>query len=99
MLDRAQFLLTKLTEECAEVAQRAAKQIQFGKEEVQDGQELNNAQRLRLEVNDLLNIVVMLVEVGEIPTITILEKEASYQAKVLKIAKYLKRSQGLGRVE
>jgi hypothetical protein len=34
-MTREQFLLLKLSEECAEAAQRASKQIQFGKTETQ----------------------------------------------------------------
>jgi hypothetical protein len=54
MLDKRQHRLLKLMEECAEVAHRASKQILFGKQEIQHGQELTNAERLRGEVLDLL---------------------------------------------
>ena len=53
-MDRRQHRLLKLMEECAEVAQRASKQMLFGKHEVQQGQSLSNAERLRSEVLDVL---------------------------------------------
>jgi len=66
-LIREQFFLLKLAEECSEVAKRAIKQIQFGKDEAQNAiVKLNpddtdarptNAQRLREEINDLLVLV------------------------------------------
>ena len=61
-MTKKQLLLTKLAEECNEVAQRALKAQQFGTEEIQPGQELNNYQRLHLELNDLLAVVEMLNE-------------------------------------
>lgn len=52
-MNKREYLLTKLAEECLEVAQRATKALCFGAEEVQPGQELNNIERLNLEWNDL----------------------------------------------
>ncbi len=52
-MTRLQFLLGKLAEECNETAQRSLKAQQFGLTEVQPGQELNNEERLRLEVWDI----------------------------------------------
>lgn len=70
---REQFLLMKLAEECTEVGQRALKQIQFGRDQVQKGDEvkdgvappikeagLSNGQRLRGEVMDLLALLKLL---------------------------------------
>ena len=54
MIDRRQHRLLKLMEECAEVAQRASKQMLFGKHEIQAGQTLANSERLRAEVLDVL---------------------------------------------
>jgi NTP pyrophosphatase (non-canonical NTP hydrolase) len=58
------MLLDLLIEECAEVIQRVTKAKRFGLEEVQAGQELNNKERLRLEVRDVLEIVNMLHREG-----------------------------------
>jgi NTP pyrophosphatase (non-canonical NTP hydrolase) len=55
-------LLDVLAEECAEVIQRVTKMQRFGVEEVQPGQPHSNAQRLSLEVGDLIAMVHMAIE-------------------------------------
>lgn len=95
-MNREQFLLVKLAEECAEVAQRAIKQIQFGKLEVQTGQQLTNAERLKQELIDLRNIVRLLQFYKEVPEITEVEEINALIAKRNKLQKYLKLSAELG---
>jgi hypothetical protein len=95
-VNREQFLLVKLAEECAEVAQRAIKQIQFGKLEVQTGQQLTNAERLKQELIDLRNIVRLLQFYKEVPEITEVEEINALIAKRNKLQKYLKLSAELG---
>jgi len=53
MMNRGQWLLLKLAEECAEVTQRVTKALTFGITEVQDGQDRNNSQRIVEELMDL----------------------------------------------
>jgi NTP pyrophosphatase (non-canonical NTP hydrolase) len=72
-----QFLLLKLAEECAEVAQRAIKQMQFGKDEKQVDQPKSNAERLNDEITDLKVISYLLEIEREIPALTM---EEFYQA-------------------
>lgn len=93
-----QFLLTKLAEECAEVAQRCSKQIQFGADEVQTGQEFSNRERLADELGDLLVKCKLLQEVGELPKVLnpTPEQEA---AKRRKLEKYHVYARTLGNVE
>lgn len=55
-------LLTILIEECMEVAQRATKMLRFGVNEVQPGQDLDNAERLSVEVGDLLAVIRLCTE-------------------------------------
>lgn len=59
-MNRLQFLLGKLAEEAAEVGQMALKTQQFGLHEVYHIQELTNAQRTHLELDDMMAIVHML---------------------------------------
>lgn len=49
-------ILEILIEECGEVIQRATKMLRFGVLEVQPGQDLNNTQRLAMEIGDLLEV-------------------------------------------
>ena len=59
-MNHTEHLLTCLAEESAEVAQRATKALRFGLREVQSGQFLTNAQRLKLELLDLYAVVELL---------------------------------------
>jgi hypothetical protein len=93
-LTNEQFLLTKLAEECNEVGQRALKQMQFGRDEVQPGQPLSNAERLVGEISDLLATVQFLFEIKAIPAVP-----RNTEAKRAKIAKYRRLSVELGMVE
>jgi len=52
-MNAEQYHLCRIAEECTEVAQRALKAQQFGLDEVQSGQELNNMARLVDEFHDL----------------------------------------------
>ena len=60
MLNREQYILTLIQEECAELSQRASKALRFGLYEVQSGQELDNWERLRGEFIDLWTCVCLL---------------------------------------
>jgi len=94
-----EFYFLKLAEECAEVAQRASKLLQFGPDEVQEGQGENNLQRLRGELNDLLSIVEILESEYDLPRPSEEEMVVHYLAKREKLAKYLALSEKLGRVK
>lgn len=101
-----QFYLLKLMEECNEVAQRAAKQIQFGAMESQASKASpsehkvpgTNGERLRGEIVDLLATIDILIDIGEIPWLASWELLAAKNTKRQKIAKYLEYSQKLGQV-
>lgn len=97
-MNRSQFLLMKLAEECAEVAQRAIKQIQFGKFEIQKDQPLTNAERLKQELLDLRSITRLLQRAGELPEITTDEETNALIAKRNKLQKYLNLSTSLGQL-
>lgn len=99
MMSLRQFYLTKLAEECQEVAQRCMKSIQFGPTEVQKDQEKTNAQRLTDELIDLL-AVRMLVErrTEDLALIPAAEFNERCREKERKIQKYLEYSQSLGMV-
>lgn len=98
MMSKTQYLLLKLAEECSEVAQRCSKQMQFGADEVQPGQEKNNRERLGEEFNDLLSVAKMLIEEGEIPFQTFENYNEALAKKRAKIEKYYKKSQEAGLV-
>lgn len=88
--------LIMLMEECAEAAQRASKQLRFGRDEVQPGQDLPNHRRLRDEILDVLAVVGRLQEANLIEPIThrdVMEHRKAKQEKVDRMME-LSRSQG-----
>ena len=97
-MTREQFLLIKLSEECAEVSQRALKQVQFGSGEIQKDQPSTNAERLVSEIIDLISIVKLLDESGALPIkdVTADEFDAAFEAKKKKLQKYVDYSHTLG---
>jgi hypothetical protein len=95
-LTKAQYLLMKLAEECSEVAQRCSKQMQFGKDEAQSEVSATNAERLLLEMLDLIAIWKLLQEMGEVRPITEETLRWAFAAKKLKMQKYLDKSFKLG---
>lgn len=66
MLTEEQYLLICLMEECDEVSQRAAKALRFSLDEAQPGQDLTNAERICVELVDLVTVVDELVKRGAI---------------------------------
>lgn len=53
-MTQTQHRLVKVAEECSEVAQRCTKGIRFGLGDIQNGQDQDNNQRLRLEMAGLV---------------------------------------------
>lgn len=65
-LSQKQYLTDCIAEECAEIIQRCSKILRFGPDEIQPGHELNNTQRLELELNDLVGVLEMAYAAGVI---------------------------------
>lgn len=97
MMTNEQYLLTKLAEEGAEIAQIALKCQHFGLWETQPGRDLSNAQRLYGELNDLLGVLEKMNE--EVEGFEYVVDDAALEAKSQKIDFYRKYSQSLGLVE
>lgn len=100
-MTRIEHLLTILAEECAEVAQQVSKTLRFGPLEVQPGQTLTNAERINMEVMDLMASLEMLNDAGVIPCLD--EMTPRYRAhaiaKKAKVEAFLKFSAGRGLVD
>lgn len=109
-MKREQFLLNKLAEECVEVAQRALKQVQYGANQVQKGNEvkdgiappneeagLTNAQRLLNEIVDFAILVDLLHDAKQLPEPPG-DFEERKKAKIEKMNKYLAFSRSLGEI-
>lgn len=96
MMTREQYLLVKLAEEASEVAQRALKASQFGVDEVQKGQEQNNAERLYDELNDLNGILALLN--SHVSGFAYTPDPEAIKAKRNKLKKYKKLAATYGKV-
>jgi hypothetical protein len=84
-MTETQHLLLCLGEECAEVAQRVSKALRFGLQEVQDGQELTNADRIAFELDDLRAVARILQERRLIPH----NHESRMKAKIAKVGAFM----------
>lgn len=90
MMNETEYLLTTLSEECAEVAQRACKAIRFGLTEIQPGQEENNVRRMERELADLMAVADLL---------GLHVRDEDKAAKVEKLKKYMAYSREIGTLE
>ena len=63
-MNRSEYLLVKLNEECVEVAQRCDKALCFSLSEIQPGQLFSNSERIMHEYYDVLASMEMLIEEG-----------------------------------
>jgi hypothetical protein len=102
MLNRKEYLLNLVQEECAEVAKRASKCIRFGVYEVRTDRTKNNLQLLAEEYLDLMTIIDMLNDelCGEFGEVFNSETAADYmEAKRDKVEKYMGYSRECGLLE
>ena len=96
-MDREQYLLGKLAEEAAELAQIAMKAQQFGLNEVYtgDGNTLTNGERIHLELWDLFGIIQMLNDECDFKYA---HNTARLMMKIEKVNKYSEYSRELGKL-
>ncbi|QNG62671.1 hypothetical protein B1VFA_153 [Rhizobium phage B1VFA] len=94
-MNRREHLLTILGEEGVEVSQRCSKALRFGLDEIQPGQELTNAQRIRGEYLDMVAVMEMLIEESLIAPIDGHDLQA-IRAKKAKVEKFLAYSRDCG---
>lgn len=86
-MNRTEYLLTCLAEECAEVAQRASKAIRFGLTEIQPGQSEDNTRRIEKEYAELIAVADLL---------KLNVSESDIAAKKEKLKKYMDYSRKIG---
>jgi NTP pyrophosphatase (non-canonical NTP hydrolase) len=93
-MNKHEYLLTCLAEECNEVAQRISKALRFGLDEVQPDQPLNNRERITEELHDLNAVAVLCERAGLV--ISVMPNERTIERKRSKIEyfKRISRNQG-----
>lgn len=102
-MTRTDLLLAQVAEEAVEIAQRATKALRFGLEEVQPGQELNNADRILREYLDLLTVLELLA--AESPVFRQANRDVLplkpelCEAKRKKLEEFMSLSEECGRLE
>lgn len=94
MMTENEHLLLCLAEECDEVGQRIMKALRFGLEEVQEGQSLNNKQRISEELFDLVAVATLCDRAGLLAGVE--PNEKAIQRKRDKIAKFMAISRDQG---
>lgn len=101
MLTRNEHLLVCAAEEANEVAQRITKALRFGLTEVQEGQPLTNADRIRYEYMDLVTVLSMLErETGQALVSTDADGWAIHAAdKEDKVEKYMRLAEREGTLQ
>src|ERR1700754_4538391 len=87
-MNSTEHLLSCLAEECTEVGQRVSKALRFGLSEVQPGQPLSNAERIRAELIDLMAIWGMLGNEGIVKGFSA-DDFAHVSAKMEKVEKFM----------
>jgi hypothetical protein len=96
-MNEIDYLLVKLIEEAAEVQQRAAKALQYGLGEIQEGQEFSNAHRLSEELRDMNYITCRLVQEGLVAPLG--GDRVAQDARKVKFEKWKGLARSLGRLE
>ena len=96
-MNKTQHLLLLVMEECAEVAHRCSKSIRFGLGEVQEGQELNNAERIKGELTDLFAVLRMLED--ETGLLLFWLRLEDINDKQYKVKRHMNISRDLGQLE
>ncbi len=95
-MTRQEHLLTILSEECAEVAQRVSKALRFGLKEVEPGQKYTNAARISQELFDLRAVAEMLEKCGALESVRYSTVLRLVEKKKAKVPKYLAYSSQCG---
>jgi NTP pyrophosphatase (non-canonical NTP hydrolase) len=89
-MNKTEYLLTVVSEECAEVSQRACKAARFGMSEIQPGQQEDNKRRIERELADLMATAELL---------GLQIRDEDKVAKREKLKKYMEYSRDLGTLE
>jgi NTP pyrophosphatase (non-canonical NTP hydrolase) len=84
-MNRLEELLVVLQEECAEVSQAASKSIRFGLDATY--QDRSNRARLESEIGDLMAMIKLVTEEGNLNPDNMI---AAAEAKLIKVEKFMK---------
>lgn len=98
-MNKQEYLLNKLSQECIEVAKEISKALEFGLEDVYESKtHKSNKQRIESELNDLMGVLQLMVKVNMLDNLAIFNPVGILE-KVKKINKYMKYSRKTGALE
>ena len=89
-MNKTDYLLTVMAEECAEVQKVACKALRFGLDDINPATKKTNLEELQHEVNDLLAVLRLL---------DIKNDEDVQQQKVAKLVYWMRYSETRGKLE
>jgi hypothetical protein len=97
-MNRTEHLLSCLAEECAEVSQRVSKALRFGLDERQEGQPDDNAERIRLEMYNLIAVYLISADEHILPPLHVDDEILRHvtEKKRAKIEKFMAISRDQG---
>ncbi len=96
MINDVQHLLVCLAEECSEVQKDIMKSLRFGLDDHYPDEIETNAERISIELNDLIAIVEMLSVYG---VLTNIGDEEAIQRKKRKVLQYMQYARERGSLE
>lgn len=96
-MNKANYLLVCLAEECTEVGKNVAKALRFSIDDAEPGQDLTNGHRITKELIDLYAVVELLVTHGVIEDPK--KFKTGMKMKKAKIAKWAEHSRAMGCLE
>lgn len=91
-MNKEEYLLTCVAEECAEIAKAACKALRFGLDDCAPGTTTTNAEHIKGEVRDLMAVIGMLQDMGSLPKQTLEENLRAAIAKREKVERFMQYS-------
>lgn len=87
-MNKKEYLLTHLMEECIEVAHQCAKALRFGLDDKKPGQDKTNAERIMAEYHDVQAAVIELQADGALDICFDAEAVRAKREKLVQMMKY-----------
>ena len=88
-MNRFEYLMTKLSEECAEISQQCSKVLCFGLGDVYGPEGMSNLERLMGEIRDLQGVLEMLEDENVLPRVVWVRDAAAIEAKKAKVEQFM----------
>ena len=91
-MNKQEYLLTTLSEECSEVIKELSKALRFGLYACEPGSIITNSEKIQHELGDLIGVMQMIIDEGYIGNIDL----GVILSKKEKVIKYMGYSRDIG---